>query len=172
LHGGTVSAESAGPGQGAEFVVRLPLLGTAAPPAHSLPAGAAPALPCKRILVVDDNRDAADTLAELLKLHGHATRVAFDAPTALQVAAEFQPEAAFLDLGLPGMSGYELAQALWALPHLGALPVFAVSGYGQAEDRRRTTSQGFTGHLVKPVSSEQLAATLHDTFTASRGQAG
>jgi PAS domain S-box-containing protein len=166
LHGGTVRADSAGPGQGSEFVVRLPLLDhAAAAPAHSPAAIATPPVPGKRILVVDDNRDAADTLAELLKLGGHAARVAFDAQTALAVAAEFRPQAAFLDLGLPGMSGYELAQALWALPQLETLPVFAVSGYGQAEDRKRSAHQGFTGHLVKPVSSEQLAATLHHLFS-------
>ena len=160
LHGGTVQAHSAGRDQGAEFVVRLPAASGSAEPAvpeNNIPV---PLPGAMSVLVVDDNEDAAETLSELLKLKGCRTHVAFDAASALQLAARETFDAAFLDLGLPGMNGYDLSHALWQVPHLRGLPVFALSGYGLAEDRRKTAAAGFNGHLVKPVSFEQMENLL------------
>jgi CheY-like chemotaxis protein len=99
-------------------------------------------------------------MAELLRLRGHRVATAHDAASALQLSATRRWDAAFLDLGLPGMNGYELADALWSLPGHEKLPVFAVSGYGRGEDRRKTAAAGFAGHLVKPVSIESLDKVL------------
>lgn len=113
-------------------------------------------------MVVDDNTDGAEMLAELIGIKGFETRVAHDAPTALRVAAEFKPDIAFLDIGLPVMDGYELAARLRELPGLGELKLVAITGYGQSEDRRRTQAAGFARHLVKPVDFDDLDATLSE----------
>jgi CheY-like chemotaxis protein len=161
LHGGKVSAHSQGRGHGAEFVVRLPrAVGEAPPSARSAPAPE-PSAAATRVLIVDDNQDAADSMAELLRLRGHRVTTAHDAASALCLAAHERWDAAFLDLGLPGMNGYELADALWAMPAHARLPVFAVSGYGRSEDRRKTAGAGFAGHLVKPVSIDSLETAMH-----------
>ena len=162
LHGGTVEARSDGPGRGSEFVVRLPAL-------EGKPAAAASAAPAPppaaarrtgRVLVVDDNRDAADLLADALSAAGFTTRVAHDGPSALNAAASFLPEVALLDLGLPVMDGYELARRLRALPGLAALKLVAITGYGQASDRERTRASGFDEHLVKPVELQLVEAAV------------
>ncbi len=160
-HGGTVTARSAGSGRGAEFTVRLPL-------AESQPTIQAPpaALSLEaerdgiRILVVDDNTDAADMLAESLGVHGYSVRTAHDGPSALREAADFLPHAAFVDIGLPVMDGYELAGHLLARQTRPSLHLFAVTGYGQESDRARALEAGFERHLVKPVGWEQVAAAL------------
>jgi CheY-like chemotaxis protein len=163
LHGGTIHAHSAGPGQGSEFVIRLPAL--ADEPAHG-PAGtgdldaAATVLPSHRVLVVDDSVDAADSLALLLKLAGQEVRVAYDGPTALLTAQEFRPQLVFLDIGMPGMDGYEVARRLRALPLPGPVMLVALTGWGQEGDRRRSLAAGFDQHLVKPVELETLRAVL------------
>ena len=113
-----------------------------------------------RVLVVDDNQDGAEMLAELLVGRGYDTRVAHDAPAALDVAAEFAPDVALLDIGLPAMDGYELAARLRELPGLSRLRLIAVTGYGRKEDRRRTQEAGFHLHLVKPIDMDALEATL------------
>ena len=113
-----------------------------------------------RILVVDDYRDGADMLAEVLMGRGHDTRVAHDALTALRVAAEFLPEFAFLDIGLPVMDGYELASQLREIPGLARLQLVAVTGYGQESDRRKAIEAGFHHHLVKPVNIDDVEAML------------
>jgi CheY-like chemotaxis protein len=113
-------------------------------------------------LVVDDNQDGAEMLAEALLTKGYDTRLAHDAPTALRIAAQFLPDIAFLDIGLPVMDGYELALRLRELPGLDAVRLIAVTGYGQSEDRRRTRDAGFRHHLVKPVSLEAIVRALHD----------
>ena len=123
-------------------------------------AAAAPGAGAVRILVVDDNEDGAEMLADALIGKGYDTRVAHDAPAALRVAAEFSPDVAFLDLGLPVMDGYELAAHLRELPGLAGLRLIAVTGYGQESDRRRTRDAGFHGHLVKPVDIDAIEATL------------
>jgi CheY-like chemotaxis protein len=122
----------------------------------------------RRILVVDDNVDAARVMADALEVVGHETRVAFDGPAALDVAAAFQPDAALLDLGLPLMDGYELAEQLVAT-HSEKRPVLiAVTGYGQVSDRERTRAAGFDAHIVKPVDMPRLMNLLDDLLTVQR----
>jgi CheY-like chemotaxis protein len=120
------------------------------------------AAPPRRILVVDDNRDAADSLALLLRLAGQEVRVAYDGPAALAVAAEFRPALAFLDIGMPGMDGYELAGRLRRVADLRGLTLVALTGWGQEEDRRRSRAAGFDQHLTKPVELAALRAVLTD----------
>jgi signal transduction histidine kinase/integral membrane sensor domain MASE1 len=159
LHGGTITVTSAGPGHGSEFVVRLPCLPPHAPlglPVVKAPA-AAPRAQCRRVLVVDDNLDSAESLAILLQMQGHDVRMASDGPSALAAAREHRPELVLLDIGLPaGMDGYELAQRLRPEAGLERAVIVAVTGYGQEEDRRRTADAGFDGHLVKPVDMQKL----------------
>jgi two-component system CheB/CheR fusion protein len=159
LHGGSVSAASAGLGQGSEFTVRLPALaesladdgGPAEEPVH--PAG-----PPRRVLVVDDNVDAAESAAMLLRFLGHEVEIAHDGPSALEVAGEFRPEIVLLDIGLPGMNGYDVARALRAQPECKGVVIAAVTGYGQDSDRRRTQDAGFDYHLTKPLAPSVLTA--------------
>ncbi|HEX2689569.1 MAG TPA: ATP-binding protein [Kofleriaceae bacterium] len=161
-HGGSVAAHSEGPGRGATFEVRLPLaerprLSTA--PASS--AGAVPAIRAKhRVLIVDDNEDAALLLAEAMGALGHETRVAHDGPGALKIVEAFTPEIALLDIGLPVMDGYELGRLLRNSEHLGTLRLVAVTGYGQPNDRRRSEESGFDAHIVKPVDTTRIGALL------------
>lgn len=165
-HRGSVSAASAGLGKGVEMTVRLPILpaGTPRPvrpsfippPQPNPDAARAP----RRILLVDDNEDSALMLAEILSAKGYEARVAYDAPSALRVAAEFAPETAFLDIGLPVMDGYELAAHLRRLPGLAGIKLIALTGYGQASDRRRTREAGFQHHLVKPIDIDAIDQAL------------
>jgi signal transduction histidine kinase/DNA-binding response OmpR family regulator len=164
-HGGSVSVRSDGPGRGSSFVVRLPAgtqsdLAAQVPASHETPGAAVPRAGTPRILVVDDNEDGAEMLAEALSRRGYETRVAHDAPTALRVAVEFSPEIAFLDLGLPVMDGYELAAHLKEIPGLADLRLIALTGYGQESDRRKTREAGFHHHLVKPVDLGAIEAAL------------
>ncbi|HEY5675759.1 MAG TPA: response regulator, partial [Myxococcales bacterium] len=158
-HGGRVFAESEGRGRGAAFHVWLPAAEAAsADGAQPAGAGSIAQGEGRRVLVVDDNADAAGTLADVLAAMGHRTRVASDGPSALQAAAEFDPEIALLDVGLPVMDGYELVRRLRVgRPQLHAV---ALTGYGQAEDRRRAREAGFAAHLVKPISIETLVSVL------------
>jgi PAS domain S-box-containing protein len=154
LHGGTVTAHSEGPGQGSEFVVRLPISREAAGPGDAgeegpLPAPSKVATPL-RILVVDDNRDLVESLAILLRLWGHEVRTAHDGLSGLKAARSYRPQVVFLDIGLPGLDGYELARRLRAEVG-GGMKLIAVTGYGQEEDRRRALEAGFDAHLVKPA---------------------
>ncbi|HYE35113.1 PAS domain S-box protein [Methylocaldum sp.] len=162
MHGGRVEAQSAGSGRGAEFIVHLPRI--AAAPSHEASGSAGNGSASKpagvRVLVVDDNVDSAESMALLLSLDGHDVRTAFDGPGALTVAAEFQPEAVLLDIGLPGMDGYEVARQMRGLPGLQKALMIAVTGYGQADDRARSKAAGFDHHLVKPVDPEILSALL------------
>src|SRR5262249_23682279 len=154
-HGGSVEARSEGPGHGAEFVVRLPLLASpTAVPSQAGPAqDAARSSPgsSRRVLVVDDNADSLESMEILLQMWGHEVRTAHDGPAALTVAAEFPPDIVLLDIGLPGMNGYEVAQRLRDIPGLARALLVAVTGYGQESDRRRTREAGFDRHLIKPV---------------------
>jgi PAS domain S-box-containing protein len=161
MHGGSVVAHSEGPGKGSEFVVRLPLLPRPAGAAAPQTAGrrnAAP--PPRRILVVDDSADAADSLAMMLRLDGHDVRVARDGPRALELAAADPPDVALLDIGMPGMDGYEVARRFRADPALRDVLLVAVTGWGQEDDRRRTREAGFDHHLVKPVETGVLESLL------------
>jgi PAS domain S-box-containing protein len=158
LHGGTVCVESTGPGT--TFAVRLPL---AAVPGSA--AGAEPQLPAApdtdtRVLVVDDNRDAANSVARLLKLQDMRVAVAYDSDTALALARDFRPHVALLDIGMPVMSGYALAGRMRALPQLRDVTLVAVTGYGQSDDVEKARAAGFDHHLVKPVDPARLIALL------------
>ena len=164
-HGGTVDAHSEGKNRGARFTIRMPAptdtAEAAAPQGERLTASAPSfAFPGLRILVVDDNPDAAHLLADSLRALGHSTSVAFDGPSALGMAFELQPEVALLDLGLPVMDGFEVAQRLRALPGSTEIEIVAITGYGQEGDRQRTRDAGFDEHMVKPVDLDELEAWL------------
>ncbi|HYO12101.1 MAG TPA: PAS domain S-box protein [Thermoanaerobaculia bacterium] len=156
-HGGTVAAASEGPGRGSEITVRLPLL-----PDAARDAPAAAAVPPEkrretvRVLLVEDNEDAAAALAELLRIWGHRVAVVHDGPSALQAARAEQPDVVLLDIGLPGMDGYEVARAFRELPGLEEVTLVALTGYGQDSDRLRSSLAGIDHHLVKPVDPDQL----------------
>ena len=161
LHSGTVEARSQGSGRGSTFLVRLPIASRL--PANSKgssSAGALEGLPVRRILVVDDNRDAAKSLEMMLSLQGSEVRTAFDGPAALEVAAGFGPELVLLDIGLPGMSGYEVCRRMRQEPWGRDILIAALTGWGQEEDRRRSKEAGFDRHLVKPIEPSQLEALL------------
>ncbi len=161
LHGGSAEARSEGPGRGSTFAVRLPAVAAAQVAASDGGSSASPSAgPSRRVLVVDDNEDAADLLADALRGYGHEVAAAHDGPSALRLAPQFQPEVALVDLGLPVMDGFELARRLHALPGLSGMRLVAVTGYGQAADRQRSREAGFDLHLVKPVDLEDIAAML------------
>ena len=154
LHGGTVHAASDGIGHGTTMTLRLPVAGPASASATVTTRTLTPAVGVdwvRRILVVDDNVDAANLLADALGMLGYLTAIAYDGPSAIAVAAAFAPETCLLDIGLPGMDGYELAGRLRAAPEQGPVRLIALTGYGQASDRARAVSAGFDDHLVKPV---------------------
>jgi PAS domain S-box-containing protein len=165
MHGGHIEAESAGLGRGATFTVRLPL--AAGAPAD---AGAVPATPAggrvARVLVVDDNVDAAESLSMMFSLEGHSVRVAYSGTEGLLVACEFAPDVAFLDIGMPGMSGYELARRLRAEPALAGLRLVAVSGWGGETDKLKAREAGFDLHLTKPVDAGAVLAALDGMTSA------
>lgn len=156
LHGGRVEAHSAGLDQGAEFIVHLPILSEAPPLPPLRPQVVKVAEVPRRILIVDDNTDSAMTMATLQTRRGHATRTAFTGPDALSAAEEFKPEVVLLDIGLPGMDGFEVARRLRAMPAFQKIQLIAMSGYGRAEDRALAKEAGFDEYLVKPIELEVL----------------
>jgi PAS domain S-box-containing protein len=163
LHGGTIRAASAGPGRGTEFVVRLPVCSEALPPGDCPDNGATQKNlreRGQRVLVVDDNVDAAESLAMVLRLSGHEVRTAYNGPAALAEARAATPDVVFLDIGLPGMDGFDVARQIREDQGLNHLRIVAVTGYGQDEDRRRTQEAGFDFHLTKPVDPTQLDRLL------------
>jgi CheY-like chemotaxis protein len=169
MHNGSVEAHSAGLGKGSEFVVRLPLMPKQAqqPAAdgtteqnHATPASG------HRLLVVDDNHDAAISLSLLLQLQGHHVRVAHDGPSALKIASTLRPDVIFLDIGMPGMDGYEVARKVRQTPGLEHTILAALTGWGQQEDRRRTTEAGFDYHLVKPPELKAVDNVLAELKSA------
>lgn len=162
LHGGTIVARSAGLAKGSEFIIRLPLLvrgheSEQRPDADSTLERSASG---HRLLVVDDNLDAAMSLAMLLRLHGHEVEVAHDGASALALATTFLPHVVFLDLGMPGMDGYEVARRLRQQPGMDKAVLAALTGWGQQDDRRRTSEAGFDHHLVKPPEAAALERVL------------
>ncbi len=159
-HGGTVEAHSEGPDRGSQFVVRSPALPASyRDGARSEPPGHHPQISVRRILLVDDNEDAAALMAELLKMRGHEVEIAHDAPSALDRLEHFAPEIAVLDIGLPVIDGYELAMRI--RERMGAtVRMLAVTGYGQDHDRSRSAAAGFDRHFVKPVDTTELIATI------------
>lgn len=165
LHGGTVEAFSGGAGAGTEFVVRMPL--AAAPPIARDAAPAATSRP-RRILVIEDNLDGAESLREVLEMDGHTVAVALDGTRGLAKAREFGPEVVLCDIGLPGLDGYEVAQALRNDPAVRGTFLIALTGYASPEDQQRATNAGFDAHLAKPPTIEQLRAAIAHTSGPDR----
>jgi signal transduction histidine kinase/CheY-like chemotaxis protein len=159
LHGGAVEARSAGLGQGSEFIVRLPVSAHQfSPPRLADPTPVSPER--RRILIADDNRDAAESLSLLLEMSGHEVRVAHLGQTALSLAQTFRPDVAFLDIGMPDLSGYEVARALRQEPWATDLQLIALTGWGQDDDRRCALDAGFDHHLTKPIDPDQLGSLI------------
>ncbi|MET0351993.1 MAG: ATP-binding protein, partial [Rhizobacter sp.] len=164
LHGGSVRADSAGAGRGATLSVRLPRLVAAPSPEPVQPAAPMP-VPPRRVVLVDDNADAARTLSDCLALEGHSVEVFNDGPSALDFAAREPVDVFVLDIGLPGMDGNELARRLRARPATADTLMIALSGYGQAADLERSAAAGFDHHLVKPADPDALNALMGDART-------
>jgi PAS domain S-box-containing protein len=161
LHGGTITAESAGPGAGSTFLLRLPRSSpNATAGARASEPRAEPVRRRRRVLVVDDNTDSVESMALLLSALGHDVRTARDGPTALDEANRFDPEVVLLDIGMPGMDGYSAARRMRALPGGADRTIVALTGWGQEEDRRRTRAAGFDAHLVKPVDPQTLRRVI------------
>jgi CheY-like chemotaxis protein len=166
MHGGSITARSDGPGRGSEFTVRLPVLpirrevGPPKPDRRREPNSRPPR---RRILVVDDNIDAAKSLGMLLGLYGQDVRLASDGPEALCIAGEFRPEVVVLDIGLPGMDGNEVARRLRERPDFQSALIIAVSGWGQETDRERSRAAGFDHHLVKPAKPDVILNLIAKT---------
>jgi signal transduction histidine kinase/ActR/RegA family two-component response regulator len=167
MHGGVVEARSGGPGRGSEFIVRLPLLPhLAARPVEAPRAGRFPPV---RLLIVDDNQDAAKTLGTLLSALGATTSVAFNGADALAAIDTFRPDAVLLDLGMPGMDGYEVARRIRSRSDLAGVRLIALTGWGQEDDRERSRQAGFDHHVVKPIDIESLRRLFrNDTPTVHR----
>jgi PAS domain S-box-containing protein len=175
MHGGTVSGASEGLGRGSQFTVRLPLLQDAAEGEASARragrvAAAAGAVP-RRILIVEDNVDVADSLSAWLSDSGHDVRVARTGAVALDEAEAFRPELIFVDIGLPDMSGHDAARKIRRMPAVKDAVLIAVTGYGQADDRRRSREAGFDHHWIKPLTFEMLSRMLADLDAAEAGRA-
>ena len=155
MHGGEISAHSEGPGKGSEFTVRLPL--TSAPVARDHDsADHSPATAARRVLIVDDSVDVAEITALLLKGAGCDVRIAYDGVAALDEAQAFQPEVVFMDLGMPGLDGYEACRRIRASSSGQSVQMIAVSGWARPEDKQRSAAAGFDLHLVKPVDPRTL----------------
>ncbi len=167
LHNGMVSAQSAGPGQGSEFIVSLPVVeAVAVSPAKTPTNGADKQSAAQRILVVDDNKDSALTLAMLLKKLGHEIQTAHDGLAAYEAAETFQPAVVLLDIGLPHLNGYEVARKIRQQPWGESMILIALTGWGQDDDRQKSAAAGFNAHLVKPVEFATLKSLLSDLLAA------
>jgi two-component system CheB/CheR fusion protein len=166
LHGGSVEAESPGPGRGATFTVRLPQLGRREElrpsPTHPRSVHVSPLA----VLIVDDNRDSAETLAALLRLDGHRVAVAFDGPEALEAAAHERPDFVLLDIGLPRMNGLEVARRMRQMAQLGGTRVIGMSGYAQESDRAAAKAAGFDAHLAKPADLADVYRVMEELLNA------
>jgi CheY-like chemotaxis protein len=161
LHGGSITAHSEGLGRGSEFIVRLPILTNQLVVHESTPVPAQPfQVSARRILLVDDSRDAVESLALLLSLTGYETRTAYDGLTAIQQAESYRPDVILLDIGLPLMSGYEVCRTIRAAPWGKDTVVIALTGWRNQDDHHRTADAGFSGHLVKPIDYLELTELL------------
>jgi PAS domain S-box-containing protein len=172
LHGGTVRARSEGLGKGSEFEVRVPAVTRTEAPALATAGEPEPVNSEKhRVLVVDDSRDIVESLAEVLTMRGHEVRTAYDGPAALDAVNGFLPEVVFLDIGMPGMDGYEVARRLRKLPGAQAAVLVALTGYGQERDRERSKEAGFDRYLVKPVGLADIEGVLDSLAPRGTGAA-
>jgi CheY-like chemotaxis protein/two-component sensor histidine kinase len=158
MHGGTVEARSEGPGLGSEFTVRLPAM--AAQQIANAPRRLVEPLPARRILIVDDSRDGGESLAMLLRVLGAEIALAHSGRQALECVDSFKPDVVLLDIGMPGMDGYEVARRIRSNPNNRHISLIALTGWGQDEDRRRSVAAGFDHHLVKPADIDQLRQLL------------
>jgi PAS domain S-box-containing protein len=167
MHDGEVTARSAGPGQGSEFEVRLPIVVPDRAGASAERPEDSRAQPRRRIVVADDNRDAADSLAMMLQCLGHEVFVAHDGEAAVELATSVEPDIAFLDLGMPRMTGHEAARRICEQSNARRPMLVAITGWGQEEDRRRSSAAGFDRHLVKPVDLAMLQAVIEEAPAAA-----
>jgi PAS domain S-box-containing protein len=171
LHGGSVAAHSAGPGRGSEFSVRLPTVVAPAPAETEVeslePAGVNGHTASGKVLIADDNRDAAESLSRLLQAWGYQTAVAYDGPQAITAAMGERPRVVLLDIGLGGMTGYDVARTLRAEPSQDGVRIIALTGFGQEDDRRQSREAGFDAHLVKPVDPEELQRLLAEAVAGT-----
>jgi CheY-like chemotaxis protein len=169
LHGGTVDASSGGPGQGSVFTIRLPrsiiIQSTGVEKMAMIQTMAGEGRRLK-VLVADDNRDAADSLAMLLEMNGHEVMVVHGGLDALAVAAESRPDAVILDIGMPDVTGYEVARQMRAAEWGSGITLIAVTGWGQKDDKARATEAGFDHHLTKPVDLDRIEALLQGLRSA------
>ncbi|TDN70238.1 ATP-binding protein [Paraburkholderia sp. BL10I2N1] len=172
MHGGDIAVTSAGPGQGSRFTVRLPIApapsGNESEPVAVEQGGG----PKPQILIVDDNRDAADSLALILRMHDYEVRTADDGPGGIRVAAAWSPEVILLDIGLPGMNGHDVAKEFKALPQTQHAVLIAMTGFASAEDISKSAEAGFSRHLVKPVDPDMLIDLLRDMDSSRDGETG
>jgi len=160
LHGGTIEAHSAGTERGSEFIIRLPLRREQARQAQpSARPGPERALR-RRVLIADDNRDAAESLAMLLQMEGHEVTVVHDGREAITAFDKMRPDAALLDIGMPGLNGYEIARSIRRAPHGRDVTLIAVTGWGQENDKAQASEAGFNHHFTKPVEPEAITALL------------
>jgi signal transduction histidine kinase len=166
LHGGSVSARSAGPGQGSEFVIRLPVTDASASVVETPDPSRALAARSRRVLVLDDNRDAADSCATLLELQGHRTATAYTGMSGLALGEAFRPDVMLLDIGLPDVNGYELARRVRASDWGRGVQLIAITGWGQDADRQRAFEAGFDHHLTKPVTPQVIETLLREPQVA------
>jgi PAS domain S-box-containing protein len=168
LHGGRVEARSEGLDRGSEFIVRLPTVKVDALAAAAAARSSGGSNPTFRILVVDDNRDSAESLGALLEAGGHTVRLAHEGTSVLQTALDFSPDLVLLDIGLPGLDGYQVVRQIRSTPALADLTVVATTGYGREEDRLRCLDAGFNDHLTKPVDSADLESVLATLASVQR----
>jgi CheY-like chemotaxis protein len=168
MHGGSVEAHSAGVGKGSEFVVRLPVTPSTLPAPVATPSAEPSPAPSRKVLVVDDNVDSAESLGTLLRLSGHCTLLAHDGVGAIEVAERHRPDVVLLDIGLPQMNGYEVCRRLRELPGGKDLVVIAVTGWGQGDEPRKWHEAGFDAHLVKPAQYDDVAALVSTLSPTSR----
>jgi CheY-like chemotaxis protein len=170
LHGGSIEARSEGIGHGSEFILTLPVVSTAPATPATDPVSEAAVVP-RRILVVDDNPDAVESLTVLLQIAGHHVHEALDGEAGIALAEQVRPDVLLLDLGMPEVSGYEVARRIREQPWGKQILLVALSGWGQADERLRTQEAGFDAHLVKPVAPEALDRLLTTTTVRPRESA-
>jgi CheY-like chemotaxis protein len=167
MHGGTVTAHSDGPNKGSTFTVRLPALPYSQVTSAAAPLTAAPAASELRILVADDNTDAAASLRFLLEAHGHIVRIAVSGHEAVQQAGAFAPHIVFMDIGMPGLDGIEATRLIRQQPNGKDIVIIALTGWGQPQDRDRTRQAGVNRHVVKPISPEEVAEILAQRYAVT-----